>query len=65
MMTYRHCRICGSPHGKEPCPVKEYNAGLEARDRERITAEMLFPAQPGLILMLREVQAKWMAGLAV
>jgi len=56
---HRRCRICGSPHGRNVCPVWEYNAELEARDKERITAEMLFPGKPGLIALLKSVQERW------
>jgi hypothetical protein len=56
---FKRCRVCGSAHGKSPCPIREYNDELEARNRERITAEMIFPGQPALVAMLKEVQARW------
>jgi hypothetical protein len=57
---FKRCAVCGTPHGKSPCPVREYNAELEARDRERITVEMLFPGQPGLCELLKQVQERWL-----
>jgi len=62
--SFRKCAVCGSCHGRDICPVREYNAELEARDRDRITAELLFPGQPILIEMLKQVQQKWLVASA-
>lgn len=59
-MSFRRCDVCGSPHGREKCPVREYNDKLEARDKDRITAEMLFPNQPDLVILLKALQDRWL-----
>lgn len=46
-------------HVDHHCALFELNAQQEATNNDRITAERLFPGNPGLIELLKEVQRKW------
>lgn len=58
--AFPKCGICGTHgHTDVQCPVAALNAEQEAASRDRITAEMLFPGNPGLVELLKAIQKKW------
>jgi hypothetical protein len=41
--------------------VREYNEELERREKDKVTARMLFPGRPDLIALLESLQKNWVA----